>query len=591
MNITLHPDGQQAARKAAAGIALNGQKPQAGIDMQNIQGGVRWTDGAGNQNQVNGKNIQGGLTFPGTGQAGQNGINNYKPNSGHQYNPTPNGNSNSSGGYGNYGPRQYNYNGAGQVGVRQALNSMGIDDGRIGYRNGKVTVDGLEFTPASIEDGRAYADENDLYSFANNVFRGQGDELVRISDYVSGRGLPIQPKYENGRVYLGGQEVPYAYIQDGRAYVPKSALDGIYKNLAQQAAVKAQDEAYQYWQNQYQNRLDNKLSDIENSKFQYNLESDPAYRAYRDQYTREGERAYRQAAAQMVAANGGNMTSMAQSAANQQLNYYMQQLGDRVPELQQNAYNRFDADRNARIQAYDRYMNLGDSDYNRRQYANELARQQYIEGYNELKGRDAEARAAAAERLANMSEANSLAQQVGGYTPYTREVAGVPEDWDAYAGTQKQNDMEVDKQNRMVSHQLSEQNKYTLEQMAAEYGYNVDLQNMKYMNERDIAELNSLLDERRQISLAREESKLSMKEYKEKDQYDWNNTINRFQTQSEMDGRMLEIDAAIKTYLEQYSLDAEYYDTAKRSENNLLTSKPYGARSNASTTGRINEDG
>lgn len=510
MNITLHPDGQQAARKAAAGIALNGQKPQAGIDMQNIQGGVRWTDGAGNQNQVNGKNIQGGLTFPGTGQAGQNGINNYKSNSGHQYNPTPNGNSNSSGGYGNYGPRQYNYNGAGQVGVRQALNSMGIDDGRIGYRNGKVTVDGLEFTPAGIEDGRAYANENDLYSFANNVFRGQGDELVRISDYVSGRGLPIQPKYENGRVYLGGQEVPYAYIQDGRAYVPKSALDGIYKNLAQQAAVKAQDEAYQYWRNQYQNRLDNKLSNIENSKFQYNLESDPAYRAYRDQYTREGERAYRQAAAQMAAANGGNMTSMAQSAANQQLNYYMQQLGDRVPELQQNAYNRFDADRNARIQAYDRYMNLGDSDYNRRQYANELARQQYIEGYNELKGRDAEQLDLEMKRLNNESVgyqnnaqalgnrglATQVAQTQGGYTDETRTAAGVSEDWDAFRGVFKMNDEDI----RVYGEKLGIENMYALARMAKEFEYNIDLRRLDYMNEKELEQVKASLERINQLA-------------------------------------------------------------------------------------------
>lgn len=550
MNITLHPDTTMAQRQAAANKVLTGQKPAGQtaapdgmkqMDLSNVKGGIRGIVNSWGQNAGNGISNYSGTTNNSFGAA------NSIPSAG-------------SGAVGAvtpaYGPRRNTYDGQGNIGIRAALNAAGVENDRISWQDGTVYVDGKPFKPASVQDGVSYGGESDVHGYINSIYKNQGDDLIRISDYISGTGVSIQPTYDNGKVYLGGQEVPYAYIENGRAYVQRSVLDGIYKNLAKKAGIMATDEAYQHWRNQHQNRLDNKLSNIENSKFDYSLDKDPAYQAYKNQYTREGERAYRAAAAQMAAQNGGNMTSMAQSAANQQLNYYMQQLGDRVPELQQNAYNRFDADRNARIQAYDRYVNAADSDYNRRQYANELARQQYLEGYNELKNRDPEQRQArlyelniTANTLANQSAANQTAQQIGGYTPYTREAAGVPEDWDAYVGTQKQSDIEVDAQNRMVSHQLSEQNKYTLEQMAAEFGYNVDLKKLDYINETQLAELKSALDTKREIVAMREKADTEFGMYEKKDQYDWEKKKERSETERDIAGEEARVDAVIKEWL------------------------------------------
>lgn len=485
--ITLDPKNREAARAQAAALVQKNQpaKTRTGGNIS-YRGNPLDTTGGTQTSSA------GALS----GSAG-NGISNYSLSS-------------NAGGVSQYGRRQNRYDSNGGVGVRQALNNAGIDNSRIGYQNGKVTVDGLEFTPASIADGVSYANESDVNNFVNDIYRNQGDELVRIADYVSGTGLSIQPTYDNGKVYLGGQEVPYAYIENGRAYVRKSVLDNIYKNLAARAGVQPADAAYQYWKNQYQNRLEDKLSDIENSRFEYNLEQDPAYQAYKDMYTREGERAYRAAAAQMAAQNGGNMTSMAQSAANQQLNYYMQQLGDRIPELQQNAYNRFAEDRDMRLQAYDRYVNQADSDYNRMQYANELARQQYLDGYNELKGRDAEQLDMETKRLNNESLgyqnsaqdlenrglATEVAQTQGGYTDETRDAAGVPEDRDAYAGM----DIIMDKELEQYRDKLGWENFYTLQQMEAEFGYNVDLRKLDFMNEKELEQFKASLENINQLT-------------------------------------------------------------------------------------------
>lgn len=75
--------------------------------------------------------------------------------------------------------------------------------------------------------------------------------------------------------------------------------------------------------------------------FSYDQASDPAYQAYAKQYAREGQRATADALGQAAAASGGRVSSWAQTAAQQAGNYYAGQMADRVPELYQQAYNRY----------------------------------------------------------------------------------------------------------------------------------------------------------------------------------------------------------------------------------------------------------
>lgn len=456
--------------------------------------------------------------------------------------------------------RQNTYNNQGQTAVRQQLTNAGLKNSSIGWDGTNVTYNGLKFKPATVTDGVSYANEGDVNNFIRDIYSQGGDELVRVADYVSDTGITVQPVYENGKVYLGGRELPVAFIENGRSYAPKSVLDQAYAALAQQAGVKRADEAYNYWKDNYASRLENELAALRNARFTYDLENDPAYQAYKEQYEREGQRAYRNAAAQLMAQNGGNMTSMAQAGAAQQLDYYLQQLNDRVPELQQNAYARFQDEQQRRIDAYDRLMGLGDSDYNRRGYANELARDYYNEQYDELKNRDAEQRAAAAEEYANSlsqletkSAAVDAAKDVGRYDDTTSRYAETTLEDDPYIRDRTESDIRVDESNRITAFELKESNKYMLEQMAAEFGYNVKLTQLEYMNEQELARLNADLNNWLDAQKSVRDKQAELEILSAQDDYSAREEARKLQAEIDIMNRQLEID--LTTMLQEHHLD------------------------------------
>lgn len=83
------------------------------------------------------------------------------------------------------------------------------------------------------------------------------------------------------------------------------------------------------------------FTEPEKPTFSYDLESDPVYSAYKKQYTREGQRAAQDAMGSAAAATGGIPSSYAATAASQAGDYYAAQLSDKVPELYNQAYNKY----------------------------------------------------------------------------------------------------------------------------------------------------------------------------------------------------------------------------------------------------------
>ena len=75
--------------------------------------------------------------------------------------------------------------------------------------------------------------------------------------------------------------------------------------------------------------------------FSYDYTQDPLYQQYREVYTREGDRAMRDTLGQVSARTGGLASSYAASASSQANNYYMAQLSDIIPQLEQLAYQRY----------------------------------------------------------------------------------------------------------------------------------------------------------------------------------------------------------------------------------------------------------
>lgn len=111
-------------------------------------------------------------------------------------------------------------------------------------------------------------------------------------------------------------------------------LRSSYGNMNKQAGTSFQYDG----QTEYQKLLD----EVANmGSFSYDPTTDPSYGSLKKTYLREGERARADTLAKVSAATGGAPSSYAVTAAQQAGDYYNAQFADLVPELEQNAYQRY----------------------------------------------------------------------------------------------------------------------------------------------------------------------------------------------------------------------------------------------------------
>ena len=96
------------------------------------------------------------------------------------------------------------------------------------------------------------------------------------------------------------------------------------------------------YNSKYQASLDNLLGQIQNRKsFSYDFNADPMYQMYKDQYTKLGNEAAANAAANVSALTGGYGNSYATTAAAQANQQYLTRLNEVIPELYNLAMNRY----------------------------------------------------------------------------------------------------------------------------------------------------------------------------------------------------------------------------------------------------------
>lgn len=115
-----------------------------------------------------------------------------------------------------------------------------------------------------------------------------------------------------------------------------------YNYTPQIEALQKQIDNYGQFQYGKENAYQKALAAVTNpTAFSYDVEQDPVYSAYRKQYLREGDRAMADTLAKLSAGTGGRPSSYAVMAAQQAGNYYNSQLTDVIPNLYQNAYQRY----------------------------------------------------------------------------------------------------------------------------------------------------------------------------------------------------------------------------------------------------------
>lgn len=171
--------------------------------------------------------------------------------------------------------------------------------------------------------------------------------------------LGEQARKEGGNYSGGGNGADYLYLGSASAGAQQKLdklgnygsfqyespyaqqLDSALKGLQNTGSFQWNGTAPTY-QNQYAGMQKDLLDQIVNRpEFSWSKDSDPNWSAYRKEYLREGDRAAANALAQASAASAGRPSSYAATAASQAGDYYAGQLSDQIPQLYQNAYQRY----------------------------------------------------------------------------------------------------------------------------------------------------------------------------------------------------------------------------------------------------------
>ena len=120
------------------------------------------------------------------------------------------------------------------------------------------------------------------------------------------------------------------------------------------------------YESPYSQQIQQLLNEVTNRPdFSYDMNADPLYQQYKDQYTRQGKQAMKDTVGNAASLTGGYASSAATTAGSQAYQGYLQQLNNQIPELYQialNQYNREGED------LYNQYALLSDreqQDYGR----------------------------------------------------------------------------------------------------------------------------------------------------------------------------------------------------------------------------------
>ena len=104
--------------------------------------------------------------------------------------------------------------------------------------------------------------------------------------------------------------------------------------------------------------------------FAYDVNTDPLFQKYKNQYVQQGKLAMRDTMGQAAALTGGYGSSYGQAVGQQAYDRYLEKLGDVVPELYSQAYSRWNDEGDRLMQQYSMLGAQRDTEYNR--YRQEL---------------------------------------------------------------------------------------------------------------------------------------------------------------------------------------------------------------------------
>ncbi len=185
-----------------------------------------------------------------------------------------------------------------------------------------------------------------------------GDTATANAAHAAAEAIRSQYGYSGG--IDGSEYLGFGNQQYNSAYAPTNS--GFQWNYGTSQFDYGKPEDYD---SEYKALIDELLNQILNrDNFSYDVNSDPLYQQYKNMYLREGQRAMNDTLAS-AASGAGGMNSYALSAAQQAQNYYDAQLGDKIPELYQLAYEMYLNNIDRDVQNMGLLQNLDETQYNR----------------------------------------------------------------------------------------------------------------------------------------------------------------------------------------------------------------------------------
>nr|DAH16394.1 MAG TPA: hypothetical protein [Caudoviricetes sp.] len=164
------------------------------------------------------------------------------------------------------------------------------------------------------------------------------------------------------------------YTMSGVSDYTRSKLNGLEGGYTPSGSVQAAQAYLEQVKSSkpgaYQSRWDDELTSLydqirNRKKFSYDMGTDPLYQQYREQYQRLGRLAMQDTMGQAAALTGGYGSTYGEQVGQQAYNAYLQNLNDIVPQLQQQAYQRYQDEGTNLYNQYSLVKGREDTDYGR----------------------------------------------------------------------------------------------------------------------------------------------------------------------------------------------------------------------------------
>lgn len=210
-----------------------------------------------------------------------------------------------------------------------------------------------------------------------------GDEVVTGGGTYRITGVNADGSYQSQLVNKGQTTRNYGgsyqtrnsqYATAGVSDYTRNKLNGLESGYTPSGSVQAAQAYLEQVKGSkpgaYQSRWDDELTSLydqirNRKKFSYDMGTDPLYLQYREQYQRLGRLAMQDTMGQAAALTGGYGSTYGEQVGQQAYNAYLQNLNDIVPQLQQQAYQRYQDEGTDLYNQYSLVKGREDTDYGR----------------------------------------------------------------------------------------------------------------------------------------------------------------------------------------------------------------------------------